>query len=124
MVLILRGKFKGQTGRVTHIHGDIARIELSVMAKQQNIHLDDIQEAPKDQIQNQTYAPTGTGGGEMSQYGGQTAYGGASQYEAGGKTAMMANTPAYMGMTPGDDYHNPEHNYRTAGEPAYSPRNQ
>ena len=38
-VLVIEGPFKGQRGRVTHVNGDIADLEMSTRAKKVNIEI-------------------------------------------------------------------------------------
>ena len=42
-VLIIRGQFKGQRGRVTHVNGEIAEIEMSIRAKKVNLSVHDVE---------------------------------------------------------------------------------
>ena len=47
VVLVICGELKGQRGRVTHVNGDMASLEMSVRAKKVNIPLDNLR-LPKD----------------------------------------------------------------------------
>ena len=47
-VIIIRGQFKGQLGRCTHVNGDQAEIEMSVRAKKVHLPLKDIKESASD----------------------------------------------------------------------------
>lgn len=51
-VQIVKGSFKGQMGRVTHVNGHLAKIEISTRAKQENIALDNLREVTKDRDQS------------------------------------------------------------------------
>ena len=42
-VMITRGEFKGQVGRVTHVNGMIAEIEMSLRAKKEFININDVE---------------------------------------------------------------------------------
>lgn len=49
-VLIIQGPFKGQRGRVTHMNGDQATIEMSIRAKQVHIDRADIKEIDEREL--------------------------------------------------------------------------
>ena len=113
-VQIVKGEFKGQIGRVTHVNGPIASLEISTRAKQINIALVDLKECPGKSGnqggsrqggrayqgpggQHGQGGPHGstTGGGDQTDAGGQAAYGGQTVYDGGKTTYAALNTPAH-----------------------------
>jgi len=88
-VMVISGPFKGQKGRVVHMNGDTARLEMSIRAKQVFEHRDNLRECSAGTLFQQPKHDDHTGGNNNSyNTGGATAYnGGQTQYDAGGATA-------------------------------------
>jgi transcription elongation factor len=88
-VMVIGGPFKGQKGRVVHMNGDTARLEMSIRAKQVFEHRDNLKECSAGTLFQQPKHDDQTAGNNNSyNTGGATAYnGGQTQYDAGGATA-------------------------------------
>ena len=43
-VMITRGEFKGQVGRITHVNGIICEMEMSLRAKKEFININDVEQ--------------------------------------------------------------------------------
>jgi len=88
-VMVISGPFKGQKGRVVHMNGDTARLEMSIRAKQVFEHRDNLKECPAGTLFQPPKHDDHTAGNNNSyNTGGATAYnGGQTQYDAGGATA-------------------------------------
>jgi len=89
-VQIVKGEFKGQMGRVTHVNGPLASIEISTRPKQINLPLADLKEYNPGRFGNQgDYRQGGRGypgasvhHGQGGPHGGTT--GGGDQMNTGG----------------------------------------
>ena len=88
-VQIVKGEFKGQIGRVTHVNGHLADIEISTRAKQISMPLVDLKECSNRQGHQGDFRQGGRGyqgaGGQHGQGGPHgSATGGGDQANAGG----------------------------------------
>ena len=73
VVSIISGEFKGQSGRVTHVNGQLAEIEMSIRAKKVFIDLSHLLVVNESDNQQASRNNDGDGGATMYR-GGQTAY--------------------------------------------------
>lgn len=95
-VMVISGPFKGQKGRVVHMNGDTARLEMSIRAKQVFEHRNNLRECSAGTLFQQPQHDDHTAGNNNSYTGGATAYnGGQTQYDAGGATAHGGATAMY-----------------------------
>ena len=105
-VMITRGEFKGQVGRVTHVNGIIAHLEMSLRARvKEVVNINDIEEVRDDHLTfdkkpANNYYNTAGGMGDQSDYGnngGQTTYnGGMTAYNPGSQYEYNNDGPTYQ----------------------------